>query len=69
VVVAGSNGEEWPNGLFREVREHRKILAVLLKKLGLVESDDDGAPVVPLYISAARRAAVGVRWSKTRGEQ
>src|SRR4051794_11391586 len=69
VVVAGSTGQERPNGLFREVREHRKTLAGLLKQLGLVESDDDGTSVVPLHISAARRAAVNVRWARERGDR
>jgi hypothetical protein len=69
VVVAGSTGQERPNGLFREVREHRKTLAALLKQLGLVESDEDGGTVVPLHISAARRAAVNTRWSRVRAER
>src|SRR4051795_10050000 len=40
VVVAGSTGQERPNPLFREAREHRKTLAALLKQLGLTESDE-----------------------------
>jgi hypothetical protein len=68
VVVAGSTGQERPNPLFRETREHRKTLAALLKQLGLTETGEDGAPVVPLHISAARRAAVGVRWDRVRAE-
>ncbi len=69
VVVAGSTGQERPNGLFREAREHRKTLAGLLKQLGLVESDQDGGTVVPLHISAARRAAVNTRWNRVRGDR
>ena len=70
VVGAGFTALERPNGLFREVREHRRTtLAALHKQLGLVESDVDGAPVVPLHISAARRAAVKVRWDRVRAER
>jgi len=66
----GAAALERPNGLFREVREHRrKTLAALLKQLGLVESDVDGAPVVPLHISAARRAAVKFRWDRVHAER
>jgi phage terminase small subunit len=69
VMVEGSTGQQRPNPLFRETREHRKALAALLKQLGLVESDEDGGTVVPLHISAARRAAVNTRWARERGER
>ena len=69
VVVSGSTGQERPNGLFREVREHRKALARLLKQLGLVETNEDSGKVVPLHISAARRAAVNSRWDRVRAER
>jgi hypothetical protein len=68
-TVTGSTGQERPNGLFREVREHRKTLAALLKQLGLVESDEEGHRVVPLHISAVRRAAVNSRWDRARAER
>src|SRR3954452_13883233 len=67
VVVAGSTGQERPNPLFREVREHRKTLAGLLRQLRLIESDDDG--VVPLHVTAMKRRAANVRWSRERGER
>ncbi len=69
VMVEGSTGQMRVNPLFTEVRQHRKVLGTLLRQLGLVEDEEDEGKVVPLHVTAMKRAAANMRWSRVRAER
>lgn len=61
MTVMGSQGQQVPNPLLSEVRQHRAIVKTLIGSLKL---PDDGAGDSVGATSAAARAAANARWSK-----
>lgn len=65
LMVTGSQGQLVASPLVSEVRQHRSVLAGLLKALKLPDSPA-GAEQKSAHVSEQARAAARARWSKPK---
>jgi hypothetical protein len=65
LMVRGSQGQLVASPLVSEVRQHRTVLATLLKALKLPDTDSQGAQKAALESEQAR-AAARARWDRKR---
>ena len=61
MLVMGSQGQQVPNPLLGEIRQHRGMVKTLIASLKL---PDDGAGDTAGAVSAQARSAANARWSK-----
>lgn len=66
LVMKGSMGQPVPNPLLTEIRQHRNVVASLLKQLNL--PDHAAAEVTELPRSVQAREAAKSRWTVAHGQ-